>query len=189
MGLTREGLEARATYSWLEAPIHVQLCNGNWQPTTATAANIIDSEVLDNRVLVSNISLSWDTVTAKNVTTMTVVVTPPTTVSFNRVGLIRDGHLVSKYNGTFTSTTTINLSTSHTFTTGTRIIYSGVAYTITGVSGSIITIGTPSFPASGTGFIRSGKGKQLAGLILSTTRNIQSSASATFTFTGDNYAL
>lgn len=192
MPLIQEGLEDRTTYSFKTVPVYLQLCSGSWQPASASAASIINSEILDSRILVpnANITFAWDALTSKlNITMQVTVTASGTNYVFNRLGLLRGGDLVSKYNGTFTSTTVINLSTAHTFIVGDRIIYNGVAYTITAVSGTNITIGTAAFPGSGTGFIRSARGRQYAGFVLSSAKTILVGTSAIIQIAGESYAL
>lgn len=188
MSLHRDELEARCAFSFTDSPIYLNIANSVWQ-TTDSAATIIESELLADRVLATTVTCTYNTVT--NVMEFEVAgpITTPvnTSLTFNRIIVLKDPLSQVVWTGTETTATDFTVGNPNPFAIGDRIIYNGTAYILDNVVGQVITVNSGPF-TQGLNEVRDGTGLIVVASVLSAaeTTFIPANSSITVSVTGQS---
>lgn len=166
MPLTSEGIIYRDSLTYTQPDLYMTFYENGVSAETGTLPTVVSKEVARFPVatVTQNFSSASKTNTIGITTTVDATLLGVTQVEYATIGILRDDSgvpvLSPELNGTFTSTTTINLGANYLLE-GHTVVYNNTATTVT-AAGNTITVADAIFPASGAGIIYFANGVLLA---------------------------
>lgn len=200
MPITFEGATEREFQFLQGDTLQILFFNGSFTPDSDLAyrdavADEVGRKDIDNTPGTGNVTITYNATTDELEHTIIETFTVTTGFSYNRYGLMKGSAVPDEGSPaiacTFTSTTTADLGVppaTVNLAVGDRVVQGGAESVISigGITGNVITVDDPIFPASGSGTVYNGTGILLFIKEVNPSQSVPNGGDINFSQTGSS---